>query len=174
MDNIPSWTSDEERALLSKLAAEVPDGGMIVEIGCLYGGSTYVLAKDNPKVEVISIDNFSWTPEGYPPVSAKLALKNLNERGIFNVNILVSESEPAAKAWKKQIDLCFIDGGHSFKYVFADLCNFAPFSRVLSLHDYNNDFWPDIKQTVDKFIGLHPEWHLTETAGMVAVLRRLE
>lgn len=61
---IPSWTSTIEREKLAELSAEVPPTGTIVEIGCLYGGSTAVLALSNPSALVRSIDNFSWTPEG--------------------------------------------------------------------------------------------------------------
>lgn len=174
MDNIPSWTSEEERVCLHQLASEVPDNGRIVEIGCLYGGTTYELATGNPKANVITIDDFSWTPDGYPKATAELADKNLKDHGVGNVFILVGKSSEIVRNWKGNIDLCFIDGGHSFQYCYADLVAFSKFSRVVAMHDYGNEFWPDIKQAVDKFLALNPLWHLDNVVGMVVTLRRLE
>ena len=173
MTDIPSWTSLEERVYLRQLAAEVPDGGEILEIGCLYGGTTYELASVNPKVFVLSIDNFSWTPEGYPQVSPELTAENLHSRGIRNVNIWMGTSEEAARHWDKQVDLCFIDGGHSYQYVNADLNNFAKFSKVIALHDYHNPAeWMGITRAVDEFLLSHDEWYLANITGMIVTLRR--
>lgn len=169
---IPSWTTEEERELLTKLAGEVQPKGLIVEIGALYGGTTAVLAKAAPKAKVISIDEFSWTPEGYPTATKELLESHLKEVDIQNVTVLEGKSEEIGKTWDKHIDLCFVDGGHSYKYVYADLCNFAPHSDVVACHDYNNPFWESIKQAIDDFIQLFPEWVLAEVAGTVAVLRR--
>ena len=59
-----SIATEEERGCLAQLAREVPDQGLIVEIGCLYGGVTAVLALSNPSAAVIAIDDFSWHPGG--------------------------------------------------------------------------------------------------------------
>lgn len=169
---IPSWTEDVERELLAKLAADVKSKGLIVEIGALYGGTTAVLAKAAPKAKVISIDEFSWTPEGYPKATKELLETHLKEVGVKNVTVIEGKSEDVGRTWDKHIDLCFIDGGHSYQYVYADLCNFAPHADVVACHDFKNPFWPTIEQAISDFIQLHPEWDLAETAGTVAVLRR--
>jgi precorrin-6B methylase 2 len=169
---IPSWTEEVERGLLAKLASEVQPKGLIIEIGALYGGTTAVLAKAAPKAKVISIDEFSWTPEGYPKATKELLESHLKEVGVKNVSVLEGKSEEIGKTWDRPIDLCFIDGGHSYKYVFADLCNFAPHSEVVACHDYGNPFWESIKQAIEDFVQLSPEWVLAEVAGTVVVLRR--
>ena len=169
---IPSWTEPGERACLEQLAKEVPAKGLIVEIGALYGGTTQVLAQANPKAKVTSIDDFSWTPEGYPTASKQLLEEHLAELGIKNVTVLAEKSEEIGPTWQKHIDLCFIDGGHSYKYVFADLVNFSVWSEVIALHDYNNPCWATIKQAIDDFLTHHPEWELDDVVGTVAVLRK--
>jgi len=169
---IPSWTEEIERQLLAKLAAEVQPAGLIVEIGALYGGSTVVLARTAPKARIITIDEFSWTPEGYPTATKKLLESHLKEVGVKNVTVLEGKSEEIGKSWDKSIDLLFIDGGHSYQYVYADLCNFAPHAEVVACHDFDNPIWATIKEAISDFIQLHPEWDLAEVVGTVAVLRR--
>lgn len=169
---IPSWTSDEERAFLSELASKVQNKGLIVEIGALYGGTTAILAKGNPKAKVITIDEFSWTPEGYPKATKELLESHLKEIGIKNVTVMEGKSEDIGKDWSKHIDFIFIDGGHSYEFILADLENFAPHCDVIACHDYKNQFWTTIEQAIGDFIATNPEWDLTEVVGTVAVLRR--
>ena len=173
MNNIPSWTSAEERKLLRVLAAEIPDGGNILEIGCLYGGTTYELASVNPKVRVTTVDNFSWTPEGYPTASAALAKKNLEDNDVNNVSIVVGTSDEFLSKFPGEVDLSFIDGGHSYEYVNPDLLACAKFSKVIVLHDYHNDYeWMGITKAVDEFLQSNKKWMLDEIVGMMVVLRR--
>jgi len=169
---IPSWTNLNERELLSKLSQAVPEGGLILEIGCLYGGTTAVLALSNPKAEVISMDNFSWTPKGYPTVSPERTKRNLSEAGAKNVQIIVADSRTQWQKWWRHIDLLWIDGGHSYEYVSSDLFHFAPFASVVALHDYGNATWTSIKKAVEEFLKANQEFYLDTVVGMVAVLRR--
>ena len=169
--DIPSWTNDNERELLAELArdAESP----ILEVGCLYGGTTAVLASANPDAKVYSIDDFSWTPTGYPTASADLTKENLARNGITNVTIIESDSRKTAKTWKERVGLLWIDGGHSFEYVYSDLYNFGPLADVIALHDYGNPFWPTIQQAVEAFMKKFPDqWRIDKVVGSVCVLRR--
>lgn len=170
--NIPSWTTDEERELLEKLALEVPCNGHILEIGALYGGTTVILAKTAPEATVTSIDEFSWTPEGYPTPSKQKMLADLEAEDVYNVEVINLPSEVAFADWDDEVDLCFIDGGHSYQYVYADLINFAPYAKVVACHDYGNPHWKSVTQAVTDFLFTHNEWKLAEVAGTVAVLRR--
>ncbi len=171
-DHIYSLTTDIERSKLYELASKAPDNGVILEIGTLYGGTTAVLASAQREARVITIDNYSWHPEGYPKTSPELAEKNLEEQNIGNVEIIVGDSRKVGRKWETAIDLLWIDGGHSFDYVYSDLYLFGPLSNVIALHDYNNPAWPTIKQAVDIFVKKFTYWYLDEVVGMVAVLRR--
>lgn len=170
--SVPAWTEISERELLSKLSREVPVNGLIVEIGCLYGGTTAVLALSNPDAKVISIDNFSWTPEGYQKTSKELAENNLSELGISNVKVKEGDSRRLGRTWNEPIDFLWIDGGHSYQFVYSDLYLFGLHAKVIALHDYDNPAWASIRQAVETFIGKFPYWYVDEVVGMVCVLRR--
>lgn len=171
-DDIPSWTSEAERAELTKLAAAVPDGGSIVEIGCLYGGTTAVLAQAQPKAMVTSIDNFSWSPIENMPASYKQLMENMEMLKITNVKAIEGDSRVVGKNWKEPIDLLWIDGGHSYEFVLSDLTKFGPYAKVIALHDWENPGWPTIKEAVKAFLTDYTEWQLDHTVEMVAVLTR--
>jgi Predicted O-methyltransferase len=165
-------TEINERECVARLAAKVPDGGLIVEIGTLYGGMTAVMGLANKKARIITIDNFSWHPADDVPTSKKLVLENMTKVGVKNVEVMQGDSRVIGKSWKDLIDLVFIDGGHSFDWVYPDLCNFAPHAQVVALHDYDNPFWKTIRKAVEKFLGEHPQWEVDDVVGTVAVLRR--
>lgn len=173
--SIYTLTSEEERKCLSELAKEVPENGVILEIGALYGGVTSILALSAPYATVFTIDNFSWHPEGYPKTSKALLLDNMKSLDIANVRVIEGKSRDEAIRWKRHINLLWIDGGHDFKSVYFDLNYFAHFSEVIALHDYDNPAWKDIRQAVEVFLSQIDEkriWYLDKVVGMVAVLRR--
>lgn len=165
-------TTAEERALLAELAASVPDGGLILEIGCLYGGTTQVLAKAAPKARIVSMDDFGWHPEGYPENSPELFMSNMESVGVKNVSVIKADSRQAWKDWDRHIDLLWIDGGHSYEFVYSDLWNFGKFAAVIAVHDYKNPAWLSIEKAIEAFMSKFPDWKIDTVAGMVAVLRR--
>lgn len=165
-------TEINERECVARLAAEVPPGGSIVEIGPLYGGMTAVLGLASPDADIVSIDDFGWHPADDVPTSKKLLLANMKLVGVKNVKVKEGDSRKIGKTWKSPIDLLWIDGGHSFDYVYQDICNFGVHANVIALHDWDNPAWPDIRQAVEKFIADHVEWSIAEIVGMVVVLRK--
>lgn len=167
-------TEINERECVARLAAEVKPGGLIVEIGALYGGMTAVMGLANKKARIITIDDFSWHPEDDVPTSAELVRENMTKVGVKNVEVMQGDSRVIGPAWEEPIDFIFIDGGHSFDYVYKDLCNFSRFAEVVALHDFDNPYWATIHQAVSEFLGNHPEWEISEVVGTVAVLRRVQ
>src|SRR3990170_6683425 len=166
-------TDINERECMAKLAAEVPPGGLIVEIGSLYGGMTAVLGLARPEAKIVSIDDYSWHPADYVPTSKKLLLANMKKVGVTNVTAREGDSREIGKTWKRAIDLLWIDGGHSYDYVHADLENFGPHAQVIAVHDFKNPAWATIEKAINDFIVDHPEWAISQVVGMVAVLRPL-
>lgn len=171
--SIYSITTEAERTCLAELATEVPDQGLIMEIGCLYGGVTAVLALASPFARVVSIDDFSWHPEGMPVNSPMLVMENLQKLGIDNVTVIEGDSRAQHQHWNRKIDFLWIDGGHSFEFVRSDLFNFAKWCEVIALHDYKNpEPWMGITKAVTLFLEQHPEWKLDKVVDMVCVLRK--
>lgn len=170
---VRTLTEINERECLARLAQGIEkENPVIVEIGGLYGGTTGVLALANPQAEVICIDTFEWHPPDDVPTSEDLLYANMKSIGVENVRVIVGDSRALWKTWRKKIDLLFIDGGHSFEWVYSDLSRFSPYARVVALHDYGNPFWTTIKQAVDRHLRENPIWRLDEVVGTVAVLRR--
>ena len=165
-------TEINERECVARLAAQVPPNGIIFEIGCLYGGMTAVLGLANPKASLITLDDFSWHPADDVPTSRELLYANMEKVGVKNVELLEGDSREIGKNWSSPIDLLWIDGGHSFEYVYQDICNFGTHAQVIALHDFNNPVWASIRQAVEKFISNHAEWRIDEVVGTVVVLRR--
>ena len=165
-------TDINERECVAELAAAVLPGELIVEIGSLYGGMTAVLGLANPGAKIVSIDDFSWHPADDVPTSKKLLLANMKKVGVKNVKVKEGDSREIGKTWETPIGLLWIDGGHSYEYVHADLVNFGPHAQVIAVHDYKNPAWTTIEQAITDFIAVHPEWGVSNVVGMVAVLRR--
>ncbi|RPI92895.1 MAG: class I SAM-dependent methyltransferase [Chloroflexi bacterium] len=161
-----------ERECLARLASAVPAGGTIMEIGCLYGGTTGVLALANPQAQVMAVDNFSWHPPDDIPTSAALVRENMKLIGAGNVDVIEGDSCVLGKFWHGPIDLLWVDGGHTFEIAYADLSNFGPHAQVIAVHDYHNGYWAGVKQAVTKFLEEHAEFKLVEVVHWVAVLRR--
>lgn len=172
--SIYSITTEAERLCLAELAREVPDQGLIVEIGCLYGGVTAVLALAQPYAAVIAIDDFSWHPDELPVNSVALVMENMDKVGADNVTIIAGDSRTMHKIWSREIDLLWIDAGHSFDYVWSDLSNFGPWSNVIALHDYKNPIeWMGITKAVTLFLEQNPDWYMDKVIDMVCVLRKV-
>jgi precorrin-6B methylase 2 len=166
-------TAISERECLARLSAEVRPYGLIVEIGCLYGGMTAVLALSNPRAIIVAIDDFSWHPDDDKPASAALLIENVTRVGAHNVLVQEGDSLSIGKSWLLPIDLLWIDGGHSYQYVFSDLCSFGACAEVVACHDYGNATWPTIRAAVDDF--LHRQegaFYLDEVVETVSILRR--
>jgi len=170
---IPAWTSPEERELLTQLAKDVPAGGLILEIGCLYGGTSAVLALAAPKANMISIDDFSWSPEGYGESSPERTRENLAKVGAKNTEVIKADSREVCKTWNTHINLLWVDGGHSFEFVYSDLHNFGRFADVIAVHDYKNPAWLTIEKAIETFLSKNKEWRIDQVVGMVAVLRKI-
>lgn len=169
----PSWTSQAEREQLIELARDVPENGLIVEIGGLYGGMTAVLGLSNPKARIIVVDEFSWHPLNGLKASPDLLLSNCNSIGVNNVRVIKGDSREVGKTWKEAIYLLWIDGGHSYEFVKSDLDKFGPHARRIALHDWDNPFWTSIRQAVEEFLKVHPEWFFSHNVETVAVLERM-
>src|SRR5690242_15755467 len=96
---VQSLTEIDERECLARLASEVPQGGLIVEFGSLYGGTTAVLAASAPRARLITIDDFGWHPEGGEPTSKALLLENMARVHINNVEVMEGDSRDIGSAW---------------------------------------------------------------------------
>ena len=98
---VPGWEEDGEEMALAELAAHVPEGGVIVELGAEYGRSAATFCKHaKPSVMIVSIDLF---PKDHPQVGDLLAAytANLIEAGFEErmPHVIQHDSSAAASDW---------------------------------------------------------------------------
>ncbi len=123
----------EEYEILSGVAASVPDGGTIVEIGTADGGSAWLMhrAVEGRRIQIYTVD-----------VSpSREALATLEGTGVISI---AQPSRAFAETWglssAPPIDFLFIDGDHTLDGVVGDWNAWAPFLRpggTVAIHDFD-------------------------------------
>lgn len=165
---------------LERLAAAVPEKGTIVEVGPLYGSSTWTLARScHPSVTVYSIDTWERVPWivrnveeklGAPPFSLE-AFKGF-VADCPNVVPIQGYSPEVVRDWARPIDLYFDDAAHGNPGFINNLGFFNGFVRpggLLCGDDYALGS-PDIVREID-FLGA--SWGVRpEVIGRVWALRK--
>lgn len=141
LTGVPGWTADVEEVELRRLAALVPAGGTIVEIGAEYGRSAAAFCSGaDASATIISVDLF---PFDHPVVGDLMAAYKSNlERAGFKdrTSVMRGDSRSVGRSWNPdyRINLLFIDGDHSYRRVLGDLQiwgRFVGFGGYLACHD---------------------------------------
>ena len=134
----------------------------VVEIGCWKGRSTHVLLSGCPGT-VYAVDHFKGSPNErngphqdavYNDIGS-LFFKNV---GYFeNLVLLEMDSVKAARKFKKlSVDMVWIDGGHDYDSIMADLKAWWPKCRkLLCGHDATQDGVPKALAEMEPTIGKH-------------------
>ncbi|MES0883729.1 class I SAM-dependent methyltransferase [Roseibium sp. SCP14] len=165
-NSIPRTMTVEGLHYLGKLAQSVPENGTIVEVGPLYGSSTWVLAKNSaPSVKIYSID--TWDPQPWIkkrlPDALEFGLDSFRHyvRDCENVTPIQGWSPQVVEdTWDRPIDLFFDDATHGDPGFSANMNFFLPFVKddgILCGDDYASG-WPDIIRVVNK---LAKSWNVT-------------
>jgi hypothetical protein len=158
---IPGYMSVRDLEVVEALAAQVPKGGRIVEIGSFMGRSSWAFAKSaDPSVEVYCIDYW----EGFNTAERQSLIVDYQE-GInydFNdfqnfvkdcPNIIPIKSYSTEVKWpkNKKIDLIFIDASHKSPDIDNDIDFWMPHLTefgVICGHDFNVKIFPDVCRAV--------------------------
>lgn len=137
--DIDGWMMEVELQEIERLASEVPANGLIVEVGCLYGRSTYAWAKScDPSVKVLVIDAFY--------EEHQRAKFDANTAGIENIEVIDGKAPDKMIYPGHMIDLLFIDATHFNPNDLEIIEYFLPFMKkggILSGHDYYETY-PDV------------------------------
>lgn len=142
---IEGWMEPPELAWLAEQATK---HSLIVEIGSFKGRSTRALA-DNTKGVVIAIDDFYGPREihldGRPDILGQFTA---NLADLSNV-VVINENHRQLSKPDFTPDMVFLDGGHEYENVLADIDFWIPFiapGGLLCGHDYG---WCEgVKQAV--------------------------
>lgn len=187
MSNLPDsvhqiygHVSPAEMQLLFDLAAAVPAGGMIVEIGSFQGKSTVCLGLGAKQAGawVYAIDphedcQINETTH-YGMENHAMLLTNLVLQGVAEIVRVVSIPSMAVNfGWTTAIDLLWIDGSHVFRDVMDDLFMWQRYVKngKIALHD-SSGLFPDVSRALDKFL-ISGKWKIAQIVDATTVLERV-
>jgi len=157
----PAFLHDRDIPVLAWYAAQVPDQGVIVEIGVAYGASAYMLLTNSRETAVVwSIDPFAVDPINQWQATERecrvAVAKALDETALCSPanarwTLLHATSHEAALALSPYvtIDLLVIDGDHLLPGVLQDFHDWVGFVKpggIILLHDsrHNPKNDPDV------------------------------
>ena len=144
-------TEPEELEYLTQLAAAVPTGECIVEIGSFRGRSTVAmaLAAQARNVEVVAIDCYvamgNASAESAMLSKSIFFLNLINSSAYRNTQCVNLTAAAAAAAFReRRVGLLFIDGDHSYESVRTDFeawIGTVTRGGVIAFHDSVNAHW---------------------------------
>lgn len=181
LDGVEGFLSPDEPQFLHDLAAQVPPGQCIVEIGSYRGRSTIALALGaQDGVIVYAVDpHEEHVAGGYPFGMADNAafMANVSRAGVgHKIRLISLKSHAAFAGWNghsaERIGLLFIDGAHEYEAVADDVQTWTRGllgGDLLALHD-STGAWVGPTKVADE---LAQERHWTELApcGYTRVFR---
>lgn len=173
LSSVQGWMTDIEQRFLFE---EAKKHQVIVEIGSWRGRSTQALLQSGAKY-VYACD--TWLGSADIQDSTNYLAKQEDIFAAFTENTkeysnLIKIRKPSLEACKEfltnSIDFCFIDAGHSYAEIMADVKAWFPLVKeggVICFHDYFPDVWMGVVQCIDELFG-KPD----EVYGTIAVIRK--
>lgn len=165
--SIPRTMTVDGLHYLGKIARCLAENAVIVEIGPLYGSSTWVLAKNSPRgARIYSIDTWAaqdWIPRRLPDaLPFGIDAFKCYVRDCPNVIPIQGWSPDVVQDWDAPIDLLFDDATHGDPGFSKNIDFFSRFLKndgIIAGDDYASG-WPDIIQVVNRTAlswGVEPE-----------------
>lgn len=180
LDSVDGYLHPDESAFLAALAAQVPSGQVIVEIGSFRGRSTIALAYGAPSgVTVFAVDPH----EEHEVMGLTFGMAdnlafmgNVSRAGMGDKIRVVNLPSLDALAIKThhEIGLVFIDGAHEYRAVKADALVWGSALEVgglLALHD-STGTWADPTQVADE-LARDMGWTELEHCAYIRVFRKV-
>ncbi|WP_237213222.1 glycosyltransferase 61 family protein [Falsiroseomonas oryziterrae] len=158
--SIPGQMTDVELLRLIELAQAVPPGGVIVEVGSLYGLSAWHMAKHcSPGTRVFCIDPWQrvkWIihgvegPQSAPPFGR--AAFDAFTADCDNIVAIQGYSPEVARDWSLPVDLFVDDAVHTNPALAENIAFWSEHVKpggVIAGHDYARR-WPDVITEAEK------------------------
>jgi len=150
--NIQGWMTEAELNWLGWAARRVES---VAEIGCWKGRSTHALLSACPG-PVYAVDHWQGSTTERSGPHREAAERDIFQDFMGNVghfaNLRVRKGHSTEVApTLPMVDMAFIDAGHEYSEVFADIKAWAPKClRFIAGHDYQH---PGVRQAVDEIFG---------------------
>jgi len=161
---IEGWFNMEEQYL--ELLQATPEGGIFVELGAYKGKSTSFIVTEiinrGRNINFTTVDTFQGDSGSKDKVEVeaykKVNLSKMYDEFVTNTNHLyehletiIGKSNETAQLFENEsIDCLFIDAGHSYEAVKADIAAWLPKMKnesIMAGHDYTA--WKGVKEAVN-------------------------
>jgi precorrin-6B methylase 2 len=163
---VEGWFNMEAQYL--ELLDATPEGGVFVELGCYKGKSTSFIGveihKQKRDINFFAIDSFQGATNSTDAneIKAYEGISEIEESYTYNVSLIgnkiktiVSLTDEAAQYFEdSSVDVVFVDGGHSYEVVKADILAWLPKVKkggIISGHDFNA--WEGVNKAVTEIFG---------------------
>jgi hypothetical protein len=148
---LPGWTTNNELAVLRSLASRSKS---VVEVGSWKGRSTKILL-EACKGTVFAVDHWLGSKGSVITTAADGAFNAFMENvGTYdNLVVLKGESSTVAKNFEGgKVDMVFIDAGHEYEEIMADIKAWNPLcKKIICGHDYTPQFHGVIQAVNENF-----------------------
>lgn len=138
---------------IQNLTSELPMDAIIVKIGAGAGTDTLAILEVCHDLVIFSID----IAAGEQPelTNEHLRLAETGDDKTGNVIRIWGDSKVVGLRWPITIDWLHVDGDHTPDGITGDIKTWFRHVRpggFLSFHDYGDDKWPAVKETVDHYM----------------------
>jgi hypothetical protein len=164
--SLEGWFNMEKQYL--ELLNATPEGGVFVELGCYKGKSTSFIGVEIHKrkrdINFFAIDSFQGATNSTDvnEIKAYEGISEIEESYTYNVSLIgnkiktiVSLTDEAAQYFEDgSVDVIFVDGGHSYEVVKADILAWLPKMKkggIMAGHDFNA--WEGVNKAVTEIFG---------------------
>ena len=164
--SLEGWFNMEQQYL--ELLDATPEGGTFVELGCYKGKSTSFIGVEIHKrkrdINFFAVDSFQGATNSTDAneIKAYEGISEIEESYTYNVSLIgnkiktiVSLTDEAAQYFEDgSVDVVFVDGGHSYEVVKADILAWLPKMKkggIMAGHDYNA--WQGVNKAVTEIFG---------------------
>lgn len=119
----------------------LPDSGVFVEFGTLFGLTAKEVCAARPKLKVVAVDNFSWNPFGLTPQLHEEFTRRIlaNEIAGRRIEIVKADSESFRRGCATAPDAVFFDALHQYEPVRDEIAWAKRIGvKCICGHDYGN------------------------------------
>lgn len=147
IEPVPGWMSKDELDWLAAMAARVQSW---TELGTFCGRSALCVGLHLPKGAMLNLVDMSLGIQKRAGQSLWTTYEHLvQERPDLRIALYKWESTAAAEIVPDS-DVVFVDAGHEYEHVVADIAAWKDKCRILCGHDYNSHAWPGVVRAVQE------------------------
>jgi predicted O-methyltransferase YrrM len=154
LSNAFGYLRAPEVPALKKLARDLPDNPIVVNIGAGVGTSALAFLESRDDLTLFSVDIVGGIEPTGGLGNEEFALKSAGV-DLSRRHAITGDSLEVARVWNRgKVDLVFIDGRHDDYYVEVEAPTWWQHVKdggVIAFHDYAPDPWGAIVAAIDRF-----------------------